>query len=128
MSHEPVPAVTVHNRGGAELDTEALQALAQAQGIDPLMLGMLYLLWMAEPEAWVAMARLVKRLGSSGSAILRMLAPLGAADSQNPQGLGWVALSHDGQRWSMQLTSDGRAQCDALFGSLQQPGGVETSL
>lgn len=108
----------------SEWDAQALQALAQAQSIDPLMLGIVYLLWTAQPESWVAMARLVKHLGSSGSGILRTLAPLGAADSQNPQGLGWVAVSHDGQRWSMQLTSDGRAQCDALFGSLLQPGGV----
>ena len=124
MSRAPEFEAGVPSPEPRELDAQALQALAQAQGIDPLMLGIVHLLWTAQPESWVAMARLVKRLGSSGSDILRTLAPLGAADSQNPQGLGWVAVSHDGQRWSMQLTSDGREQCDALFGSLLQPGGV----
>lgn len=121
MSQAPVPDAVAPSLAPAELDAEALQALAQAQGIDPLLLGMLHVLWTASPTAWVALARLVKRLGSSGSGILRTLAPLGAADSQNPQGLGWVAVSHDGQRWSMQLTVDGRWQCDALFGSAPPP-------
>lgn len=124
MSRAPVPEVGVSSPEPCELDAQALQALAQVQGIDRLLLGVLHLLWTAQPASPVAMARLVKRLGSSGSGILRTLAPLGAADSQNPQGLGWVAVSHDGQRWSMQLTSAGREQCDALFGSLQQPGVV----
>lgn len=124
MSQEPVADAVVPSLAPVELDAEALQALAQAQSIDPLLLGILHMLWAASPASWVALARLVKRLGSSGSDILRTLAPLGAADSQNPQGLGWVAVSHDGQRWSMQLTVDGRWQCDALFGSALQPDSV----
>lgn len=121
MSQVPRPAPEALG-SGVELDAQALAALAQAQGIDPLLLGILHLLWQAEPSAWVAMARLIKRLNSSGSDILRTLAPLGAADSQNPQGLGWVAVNNDGQRWSMQLTAEGRLQCDALMASVQGAG------
>lgn len=100
---------------GAQLDAAALQELAHTQGIDPLLLGIVHVLWLAPAEAPVAMARLVKRLDSSGSDILRSLAPLGPADAQNPQGLGWVAVHNDGQRWSVQLTASGRLQCGSLF-------------
>lgn len=58
----------------------------------------------------VSLPRLAKRLGLSGSVVLRRLHLLSDARLGGTPGPGWVQVAQDGERWMARLTEPGRAQ------------------
>ena len=64
-----------------------------------------------EGGAPVSLPRLSKRLGQSGSAVLRAMSFLGDAALGGQPGPGWVRVWQEDGRWMAALTEAGHAQC-----------------
>ena len=68
---------------------------------------------LAEEGAPVSLPRLSKRLGQSGSAVLREMSFLGDAVIGGQRGPGWVRVWQDDGRWMAALTEAGWAHLAA---------------
>lgn len=64
-----------------------------------------------EGGAPVSLPRISKRLGLSGSTVLRALSAMGDADLGGHSGPGWVHVRQEDGRWMAQITQAGRAAC-----------------
>jgi len=73
------------------------------------LLGEAILRALAEEGAPVSLPRLSKRLGQSGSAVLREMSFMGDAVIGGQSGPGWVRVWQDDGRWMAELTGAGRA-------------------
>lgn len=67
-----------------------------------------------EGGAPISLPRLSKRLGQSGSAVLREMSFLGDAALGGRRGPGWVRVWQEDGRWMAALTDAGRAHCTSL--------------
>ncbi|SFD47154.1 FdhD protein [Paracidovorax konjaci] len=71
----------------------------------------------------VSLPRLAKRLGLSGSVLLRRLHWFSDARLGGTPGPGWVQVVQDGERWMVRLTEAGRAQAGTGVGTDTEAGG-----
>lgn len=92
------------------------------QSIDPLIVGILQTLCEAPSAGWVSLPRLGKRLGASGSEVLRVLNVLSDAQFGDTQGLGWVEVRHEELRWQARLTETGYHHCESMFPAASAAG------